>query len=40
MPGDPLRELAGDKPIPAAVLAAKRAQFHLDDPFIIQYLLR
>jgi oligopeptide transport system permease protein len=39
MPGDPLRELAGDKPIPAAVLAAKRAQFHLDDPFIVQYLL-
>ncbi|HET6292809.1 MAG TPA: ABC transporter permease [Kribbella sp.] len=39
MPGDPLRELAGDKPIPAAVMAAKRAQFHLDDPFIVQYLL-
>ncbi len=39
MPGDPLRELAGDKPIPAAVMAAKRAQFHLDQPFIIQYLL-
>ncbi|MFG1623258.1 ABC transporter permease [Kribbella pittospori] len=39
MPGDPLRELAGDKPIPAAVLAAKRAQYHLDDPFIVQYLL-
>jgi oligopeptide transport system permease protein len=39
MPGDPLRELAGDKPIPAAVMAAKRAQFHLDDPFLLQYLL-
>jgi ABC-type dipeptide/oligopeptide/nickel transport system permease component len=39
MPGDPLRELAGDKPIPAAVLAAKRAQFHLDEPFLVQYLL-
>lgn len=39
MPGDPLRELAGDKPIPAAVMAAKRAQFHLDEPFIVQYLL-
>lgn len=39
MPGDPLRELAGDKPIPAAVLAAKRAQFHLDEPFVVQYLL-
>jgi oligopeptide transport system permease protein len=39
IPGDPLRELAGDKPIPAAVMAAKRAQFHLDDPFVVQYLL-
>lgn len=39
MPGDPLRELAGDKPIPASVLAAKRAQFHLDEPFLVQYLL-
>jgi oligopeptide transport system permease protein len=39
MPGDPLRELAGDKPIPVAVLAAKRAQFHLDQPFVVQYLL-
>ena len=38
MPGDPLRELAGDKPIPAVVLAAKRAQFHLDEPFLMQYL--
>jgi ABC-type dipeptide/oligopeptide/nickel transport system permease component len=37
MPGDPLRELAGDKPIPASVLAAKRAQFHLDRPFLVQY---
>jgi len=39
MPGDPLRELAGDKPIPASVLAAKRAQFHLDEPFLVQYWL-
>lgn len=39
MPGDPLRELAGDKPIPPSVLAAKREQFHLNEPFIIQYLL-
>ena len=39
MPGDPLRELAGDKPIPPAVLAAKRAQFHLDEPFFVQYRL-
>jgi ABC-type dipeptide/oligopeptide/nickel transport system permease component len=39
MPGDPLRELAGDKPIPPSVLAAKRDQFHLNAPFLIQYLL-
>jgi oligopeptide transport system permease protein len=39
MPGDPLRELAGDKPIPPSVLAAKREQFHLNDPFLVQYLL-
>jgi oligopeptide transport system permease protein len=37
MPGDPLRELSGDKPIPPSVLAAKRAQFHLDEPFLVQY---
>jgi oligopeptide transport system permease protein len=39
MHGDPLRELAGDKPIPPSVLAAKREQFHLNDPFLVQYLL-
>ncbi|MBO0810892.1 MAG: ABC transporter permease [Microlunatus sp.] len=39
MPGDPIRQLAGDKPFPPTVLAAKRAQFHLDDPFFVQYLL-
>jgi oligopeptide transport system permease protein len=39
MPGDPIRELAGDKPIPPSVLAAKRAQFHLDQPFLMQYWL-
>ena len=37
MPGDPLRELSGDKPIPPSVMAAKRAQFHLDEPFFVQY---
>ncbi|GGL50459.1 putative dipeptide-transport integral membrane protein ABC transporter DppB [Microlunatus endophyticus] len=39
MPGDPIRALAGDKPFPPTVMAAKRAQFHLDDPFFVQYLL-
>jgi len=37
MPGDPLRELAGDKPVPPSVLAAERAQFHLDRPLLVQY---
>jgi oligopeptide transport system permease protein len=37
MPGDPLRELAGDKPVPPSVLAAERAQFHLDKPLLVQY---
>jgi peptide/nickel transport system permease protein/oligopeptide transport system permease protein len=37
MPGDPLRELAGDKPVPPSVMAAKRQQFHLDEPFLVQY---
>jgi oligopeptide transport system permease protein len=39
MPGDPLLELAGDKPIPPSVMAAKREQFHLDEPFFVQYAL-
>ncbi|HEY9293599.1 MAG TPA: ABC transporter permease [Microlunatus sp.] len=39
MPGDPIRALGGDKPLSPTVMAAKRAQFHLDDPFIVQYLL-
>jgi oligopeptide transport system permease protein len=39
MPGDPIQELAGDKPLPPSVIAAKREQFHLDEPFIVQYWL-
>jgi oligopeptide transport system permease protein len=39
MPGDPLQEIYGDKPLPPSVLAAKREQFHLDEPFFLQYLL-
>ena len=39
MPGDPIQALGGDKPLPPTVIAAKREQFHLNDPFIVQYLM-
>lgn len=38
IPGDPIQALAGDKPLTPAVAAALRARYHLDQPFIIQYL--
>ncbi|MGY2063615.1 ABC transporter permease, partial [Nocardia gipuzkoensis] len=38
LPGDPIRALAGDKPMTPAVEATLRARYHLDQPFIIQYL--
>lgn len=37
LPGDPIRGLAGDRPFPPGVVAALRAQYHLDDPFLVQY---
>jgi oligopeptide transport system permease protein len=37
MPGDPIAALFGDKPPSPALLAELRAQYHLDDPFIVQY---
>jgi len=39
MPGDPLLALFGDKTPNPAVLEAMRAQYHLDQPFFVQYLL-
>jgi oligopeptide transport system permease protein len=39
LPGDPIAALAGDRGLNPAVLAQLRAQYHLDQPFIIQYLL-
>jgi len=39
MPGDPITALFGDKTPNPAVLEALRAQYHLDQPFIVQYLL-
>jgi oligopeptide transport system permease protein len=37
MPGDPLLALFGDKTPNPALLAELRAQYHLDQPFIVQY---
>ncbi len=39
MPGDPVIALFGDKTPPPQVLEAVRQQYHLDQPFIVQYLL-
>lgn len=38
LPGDPLAAMAGDRPLTPAVTAALRARYHLDDPFMVQYL--
>jgi len=37
MPGDPIAALFGDKPPSPQLLAAVRAQYHLDQPFLVQY---
>ena len=39
LPGDPVKAMFGDKPINHAVEAQIRAEYNLDKPFIIQYLL-
>ncbi|WP_324764976.1 ABC transporter permease (plasmid) [Sinorhizobium meliloti] len=36
-PGDPVRSLLGARASDPATLAAIRARYHLDDPFLIQY---
>ncbi|OMC13632.1 ABC transporter permease [Mycobacterium sp. SP-6446] len=38
LPGDPVAAMAGDRPLTPAVAAALRARYHLDDPFIVQYV--
>ena len=38
LPGDPIRALAGDRPIAPAVMAQLREDFHLNDPFLVQYV--
>jgi len=37
MPGDPIAALFGDKQPSPQLLAALRAQYHLDQPFFVQY---
>lgn len=39
MPGDPVAALAGDKALSPALVAQIRAEYHLDQPLIVQYLL-
>lgn len=38
LPGDPVAALAGDRPLTPAVAAQLRSHYHLDDPFLVQYL--
>ncbi|ORB84488.1 ABC transporter permease [Mycobacterium kansasii] len=38
LPGDPLAAIAGDRPLTPAVASQLRARYHLDDPFLVQYL--
>lgn len=39
LPGDPIAALAGDKALNPAVVQQLRERYHLDDPFLVQYLL-
>lgn len=39
LPGDPIAALYGDRPPSPGVIEAVRAQYNLDKPFIVQYLL-
>jgi oligopeptide transport system permease protein len=37
MPGDPIAALGGDRGLPTATADRLRAEYHLDQPFLIQY---
>ncbi|MFT8593219.1 MAG: ABC transporter permease [Bifidobacterium sp.] len=39
LPGDPVRAMFGARPVNEAVAAQIRAEYNLDKPFIVQYLL-
>ena len=38
LPGDPIRALAGDRPLSPAVVAELRQEFNLNDPLLVQYV--
>lgn len=38
LPGDPVAAIGGDRPVSPALAAQLRAQYHLGDPFWLQYL--
>jgi len=38
LPGDPIKALFGEKPVNETIRASIEAQYHLDDPFIWQWL--
>lgn len=37
IPGDPIRALSGEKPMPASVRAQLEQEYNLDEPFLVQY---
>jgi oligopeptide transport system permease protein len=37
-PGDPITRLAGNKPLPESTVASIKASYHLDRPFLVQFL--
>ncbi|BBX85544.1 hypothetical protein MAUB_34170 [Mycolicibacterium aubagnense] len=37
LPADPISALGGGKPMSPALIATLRAQYHLDQPFYLQY---
>lgn len=37
LPGDPLRRLSGEKPLPPAVQRELQDEYNLDDPLLVQY---
>ncbi|RBP97284.1 ABC transporter permease [Bifidobacterium aemilianum] len=39
LPGDPVAAMFGDKPVNQAVAAQIRAEYNLDKPFLVQYVL-
>jgi len=38
LPGDPIRALSGNRPMSESTINSLREQFHLNDPFYMQYL--